>query len=253
MAVLAVNNDWGSNLAKIFQTSYQRLGGAVSRIVIYNPDQSGYRAEVTTALEDKPDTLFLIGYATEGGRVARDWISQGGTQHFLFANTLNDASFIKGVGADYLKHAVWMTPGTSQTPSLDRFREDYLARTNQSADGPGRAGIYDAVVLTAMAMQAAHTDQDSAAITAGFRRATDPNGATVYAGEDGFRTAFAALADGKPVNYVGAVGPLQFDSNGDIAVPFVAWTLDASGALRVSDRMSVEQVAATRQKIFPPN
>jgi len=40
----------------------------------------------------------------------------------------------------------------------------------------------------------------------------------VYAGEKGFHDALAALAAGKPVNYVGATGPLEFDANGDIAV-----------------------------------
>ena len=94
VAVLAVNNDWGTNLSKIFKTAYERLGGAVTKIVLYNQDQSSYRAEVTSALEDKPDTLYLIGYVTEGARIARDWISHGGTQRFMFAHNMNDAAFV---------------------------------------------------------------------------------------------------------------------------------------------------------------
>jgi ABC-type branched-subunit amino acid transport system substrate-binding protein len=250
VAVLAVNNDWGTNLSKIFKTAYQRLGGVVTRIVLYNQDQSSYRAEVTSALEDKPDTLYLIGYVTEGARIARDWISQGGTQRFLFAHNMNDAAFVKTVGANYLANAVWLTPGTTDTPSLETFRKAYTARTGKPAEGPGRAGIYDAVALAAMAIQAAHSDDDGPAIAGGFRRATDPQGPTVYAGEDGFREALTALADGRPVNYVGAIGPLQFDGNGDIAVPFVKWTLDASGTLQITGRMSVDEVMALRTKLL---
>jgi branched-chain amino acid transport system substrate-binding protein len=250
VAVLAVNNDWGANLSKIFKLAYERLGGGVTKVVLYNQDQSSYRAEVTSALEDKPDTLYLIGYVTEGARIARDWISQGGTQHFMFAHNMNDAAFVKTVGASYLANAVWLTPGTTDTPSLDTFRKAYTARTGKPAEGPGRAGIYDAVALAAMAIQAAHSDEDGPAIAAGFRRATDPQGLTVYAGEDGFREALAALADGKPVNYVGAIGPLQFDGNGDIAVPFVKWTLDAGGTLQITSRMSVDEVMALRTKLL---
>jgi ABC-type branched-subunit amino acid transport system substrate-binding protein len=251
VAVLAVNTDWGTNLSKIFKTAYESLGGSVTRIVLYNPDQSSYRAEVGSAIEDKPDSLYLIGYVTEGARIARDWISQGGTQHLLFPFNLNNVAFVKAVGASYLTHAVWLTPGNAETPSLANFRAAYTARTQKPAEGPGRTGIYDAVVLAAMAIQAAGTDQDGTAIAAGFHRVTDPAAARIDAGEAGFRTALAALAAGKPVNYVGATGPLQFDANGDIAVPFVAWTLDAGGTLQITGRMSVEEVAAMRDKIFP--
>jgi ABC-type branched-subunit amino acid transport system substrate-binding protein len=250
VAVLAVNNDWGTNLSKLFKTAYERFGGSVTKIVLYNQDQSSYRAEVSSALEDKPDTLYLIGYVTEGARITRDWISQGGTQRFMFAHNMNDAAFVKGVGANYLAQAVWLTPGSTETPSLGEFRSAYTARTGKPAEGPGRTGIYDAVALAAMAIQAAHSDTDGAAIAAGFHKATDPKGVTVYAGEKGFHDALAALAEGKAVNYVGATGPLEFDANGDIAVPFVKWTLDSAGALQITGHMSVEEVLALRTKLL---
>jgi len=52
------------------------------------------------------------------------------------------------------------------------------------------------------------------------------------------------------VNYVGATGPLEFDANGDIAVPFVKWTLDSAGALQITGHMSVEEVLALRTKLL---
>jgi ABC-type branched-subunit amino acid transport system substrate-binding protein len=250
VSVLAVNNDWGQNLSKVFQAAYEKLGGQVTKVVLYNPDQSSYRAEISSAMEGTPDTLYLIGYATEGARLARDWISQGGTQKFLFAHNMNDAAFVKAVGVNYLREAVWMTPGTVQTPSLGNFRADYTAKTKQSAEGPGRTSTYDAVVLTALAIQAAKTTTDGPAIAAGLRRVTDPGGVRVDAGEAGFKMALAALGEGRTVNYIGATGPLQFDANGDIAVPFVAWMLDSQGTLQVTERMSVEDVEAMRNRLF---
>ena len=250
IAVLAVNNDWGINLSKVFRAAYERLGGSITKVVLYNPDQSSYRAEVGSAMEGKPDTLYLIGYATEGARIARDWISQGGTRQFLFAHNMNDAAFVKSVGAEYLTDAQWLTPGTTETPSLENFRAAYTARTNKPAEGPGRTSTYDAVVLAALAIQAAKSDQSGEAIAAGFRRVTDPKGTPAAAGEAGMRDALAALAAGNPVRYIGATGPLEFDTNGDIAVPFVVWTLDAQGVLQVSGRTSVEEVDALRRQLF---
>jgi branched-chain amino acid transport system substrate-binding protein len=250
VAVLAVNNDWGQNLSKVFKAAYEKLGGTVSKVVLYNPDQTSYRAEVGAAMEGNPDTLYLIGYVTEGARITRDWISQGGPSQFLFAHNLNDAAFVKAVGASYLGNAMWLTPGTVESPSLGNFRAAYTARTGQSSEGPGRTSTYDAVVLAALAMQAAHSVHDGPAIAAGFRRATDPAGTRIVAGVAGLRSALALLAEGKPVNYAGATGPLQFDANGDIAVPFVAWSLDAAGNLQVISRMPVEEVEDVRGRIF---
>lgn len=250
VAVLAINNDWGSNLSNVFRAAYEKLGGSVTRVVLYNPAQSSYRAEVGSAMQDHPDTLYLIGYASEGAGIAREWISQGGTRQFLFAHNMNDAAFVKTVGAAYLGQAMWITPGTTRTPSLDSFRQAYTARTQEAAEGPGRTSTYDAVVLAALAIQAAKSAGDGAAIAAGFHQVTDPAGTPVVAGEAGFRQALSELAAGRTVDYTGATGPLQFDADGDIAVPFVAWTLDGAGALTISGHMSVQDVQALRHRVM---
>ncbi len=246
VAVLAVNNDWGQNLSKVFQAAYEKLGGKVTKIVLYNPDQSSYRAEISSALQDEPDALYLIGYPTEGARLTRDWISQGGTRKLLFPHNLNDASFVKSVGAAYLGDAAWLTPGTVDTPSLDTFRADYTAAYKQTPEGPGRTSTYDAVVLTALAIQAAQTATDGPAIAAEFRRVTASNGTVVYAGTAGVKQGLAALGQGYVVDYIGATGPLHFDANGDIAVPFVTWKLDDKGTLQVTGRLSVQEVEKLR-------
>ncbi len=251
VSIFAINNDWGQNLSRVFKAAYEKLGGSVKKIVFYNPDQPSYRAEVTSVIESQPDTLYFIGYVTEAARIVRDWISQGGTQRLLFPHNLNDANFVSAVGPKFLTQAIWLTPGESATPSLDNFRNAYQARYNEFPNGPGRTSTYDVVVLTALAIAAAKTDFDGKAIAAAFRKVTDPAAPAVYAGEAGIKAALAAIADGKPVNYVGAVGPLQFDASGDIAGAFVTWKLDDAGALKVTDRMSADEVQALRKTLMP--
>jgi hypothetical protein len=43
---------------------------------------------------------------------------------------------------------------------------------------------------------------------------------------------------------------LEFDANGDIAIPFVKWALDSAGGLQITGHMSVEEVLALRMKLL---
>jgi hypothetical protein len=47
----------------------------------------------------------------------------------------------------------------------------------------------------------------------------------IHAGASEFRKAFAAIKDGKPIRYVGVIGPVQFDRFGDITGPFRLWRM----------------------------
>ena len=249
VAVLTINNDWGQNLSKVFQASYEKLGGKVSKIVMYNPDQPSYRAEISSAMEGTPDSLYLIGYTTEGAQLTRDWIGQGGTRRLLFPHNLNNAVFVQGVGSHGLAGAAWLTPGTMDTPSLDRFRIAYTARYHEPAEGPGRTSTYDAVVLSALAIEAGKSASDGVAIAGGFRRVTELDSPFTYAGKAGVKQALTMVRAGQTMDYVGATGPLHFDQNGDIAVPFVTWTLDAKGELAITGRMTIDEVEVLRRGI----
>ena len=57
---------------------------------------------------------------------------------------------------------------------------------------------------------------DGKAIAEGIRKVTDLEGDVIYDGVDGFKKALAAPKDGKSVNYVGAVAPLNFDPSGEV-------------------------------------
>jgi branched-chain amino acid transport system substrate-binding protein len=246
VGIMAVNNDWGQNLSRVFSESYAKLGGKVGKVVLFNPGQSSYRAEVTSLLETKPDTLYMIGYLAEGSRIVRDWISLGGTQRMLFAHSLNDAKFVSAVGAQYLSKATWLTPGETASDSLSSFRVAFSAKYHEGAEGPGRANTYDAVMVASLAIQAAHSATDPKAIAAAIHKVTTPGATVVTASAEGIKAGLADAGAGKPINYMGAVGPVEFDQSGDIVGAFVIWKLDASGKLTIVDRMSAKDVASLR-------
>ena len=78
-AVIYVNTDFGVNAAKQFKADVEKLGGTISSMVAYNENQPSYRAEVTSALEGDPDSLYLVAFPVDGATITREWISLGGT------------------------------------------------------------------------------------------------------------------------------------------------------------------------------
>ena len=58
-------------------------------------------------------------------------------------------------------------------------------------------------------------------------KVVDPAGTDIYAGPDGFKKALELIKAGKPIHYIGVIGPISFDQYGDITGPFRMWKIDA--------------------------
>jgi len=115
LAIIHVNNDFGVNMVKEFRSAYEAMGGTVTSVTPYNERQPSYQSEVTAALEDDPEALYLVSYPVDGATIARNWISQGGPQVFLLNDGMNSREFIEAVGARFLDNAYGTSSGTTQT------------------------------------------------------------------------------------------------------------------------------------------
>ncbi len=224
LAIIHVNNDFGVNMAREFTAAYKALGGTVVSDTPYNEKQSSYDAEVTQAMAGNPDGLYLISYPVDGATIARAWISQGGPRKFLLNDGMNSGDFISAVGAKYLTAAYGTSSGTEDSPSTVYFDANYKAFSHLDPGSPAAVQSYDAAALIGLAI-AAEGKADSAAIRDGIYKVTDPKGTPVTAGQFGFLEAFALLKQGKPIRYVGVIGPIRFDQYGDITGPFAEWTI----------------------------
>jgi branched-chain amino acid transport system substrate-binding protein len=252
LSVIYANNDFGSNLYSEFSKAYTALGGRIVTAVPYNEKQSSYASEVTKALEGKPPALYVISTPVDGATIVRTWISQGGARVFLLNDGMNSQDFIAAVGAKYLNDAYGTSSGTSPSASTAYFNAEYARVAKRDPASPAADRAYDAAAIVGLAMQAAPT-LDSAPIRDAIARVTDPKGVVVHAGKDGFSQAFAALHAGKTVRYEGVIGPVRFDSFGDITGPFRLWRISA-GSVTTSGQMSADQVAdikATLTKAAP--
>lgn len=247
LTVIQVNNDFGVNMVKEFSRAYTALGGTIVSVTLYNPSQASYQPEVTRAMQGNPDALYLVSYPVDGATIARQWISLGGVKKFLLNDGMNSAKFIQDVGAQHLNDAYGTSSGTSKTPSTEYFAREYPPFSKFEASAPAADRSYDAAAILGLAIAQAGKPE-SAPIRDAMRKVLDAKGTVIYAGAGEFRKALALLKEGKPIRYVGVIGPVQFDRYGDITGPFRFWRIQ-SGQVTTTGEMSAAEVDQLKAKL----
>lgn len=248
VAVLYLNNAYGQGLSDQFVKAFKGLGGTVTQDVVYNPDQPSYRSEVTKALGGGPQALFLIGYPGDGTTIAREWVASGGPQTWLLPDGLESQAFVNDVGPSYFKKVYGTAPGTTDTPSLATFKKEFQAKFGSLPTQAYMTNAYDATVIVGLAMDYAKTTTDTAAIRDAMRKVTDPNGQKVYAGANELQAAAGLLKLGTTLQYIGATGPLQFDAYGDVAGPYVKWTV-TGGNVKETGMITVSEIEKVQAEL----
>jgi len=243
VAILYKNDDWGQDLAKLVAADFEALGIEVTASVAINDAQPSYRAEVASALPGQPEALYLALYPNEGTAAVREWLSLGGTQNMILANSLKSEEFRENVGMQYLGNAWGTDTASPRADSATAFVDAYTARFDGPPSGPGLANSYDATMIALLAMQAAGKDASGAEIAAAVSMVTDPDGTPVSADAAGFAQAAEILAGGGTVMLQGATGNVRFDANGDVSAPAVVWKFGEAGIDEV-EYLSLTEVDA---------
>jgi branched-chain amino acid transport system substrate-binding protein len=220
----------------------QALGINITKMVAYNESQQSYRAEVTSALEGNPDALFLIAFPVDGATITREWLSLGGTDNLIVNNSLRSDDYFAAVGHQYLQNLVGYDSAQPRLPSVDSFNEMFEARFDGPPNGPGLHSVFDAVMVTLLAMEMSE-GLTGTEIRDNMRKVTMEGGTEVYPTVEGLQQAKELIAAGEPIRYVGATGALQFDENGDVQAPKMTWKLDGKENVEI-DYYSTEDVAA---------
>ncbi len=241
-AVIYVNTDFGVGLAKRFEQDLAKLGGTITSMVAYNENQQSYRAEVTAALADDPDSLFLVAFPVDGATITREWLSLGGTGNLIVNNSLRSDDYFKAVGHQYLQDMIGYDSAQPRLPSVDSFNEMFEARFDSPPNGPGLHSVFDAVMVTLLAMEMSD-DLNGTSIRDNMRMVTSSEGTEVYPTAEGLMKAKELIAAGEAIRYVGATGALQFDANGDVQAPKMTWKLDGESNVETG-YYTTEEVAA---------
>ena len=246
-AVIYVNTDFGVGLAKRYEQDIAKLGGSITKMVAYNESQQSYRAEVTSAMEGDPDSLFLVAFPVDGATITREWISLGGTGNLIVNNSLRSSDYLEAVGSKHLTGLVGYDSAQPRTESVASFNSMFEARFGGPPDGPGLHSMFDAVTVVLLAMEAGG-EIDGTSVRDNIRMVTEVGGEPVHPGPEGIGKAKELIAAGKSIRYVGATGPLQFDENGDVQAPKLTWRFEGDRNVEM-DYYSIEDVADLIMKL----
>jgi ABC-type branched-subunit amino acid transport system substrate-binding protein len=246
-AVIYVNTDFGVTIAEQFKQDLEKLGGTVTAMVAYNESQPSYRAEVTSALEGDPDSLYLVAFPVDGATITREWLQLGGTGNLVVNNSLRSADYLQAVGSEHLTNLIGYDSAPPRTESANTFNALFQERFDGPPDGPGLHSMFDAVTVVLLAMEASD-EISGTSIRDNIRKVTSPDGVEVHPGAENMAKAKELLADGQTIRYVGATGPFQFDEWGDVSAPTLTWRFEGDQNVEIK-YYPIEEVDALIAKL----
>jgi len=221
VAIIHLPGAYGDGLSATFAASY--LSGTVTKNVQYVEKQPSYTSLLSDILADSPDAILLIAYPADGAQIIKDYTTSFAAKgtFWFFTDALEDTGFLDAVGASNFTFPHEATGGATPIgPRYDAYATAYKTRWGtESGAGTFSANVYDAVYLTALAIQAAGKS-DGPSIRDALPAVS--TGGTVYAAAD-FAAAATAARAGQDVNYEGASGPVDLDANGDVVAPYDIW------------------------------
>ena len=210
LAVLYLNDAYGTGLEAATVASFESAGGEVVASVAFNEGDTNFDSQIAEVVAAAPDAVAVITF--DQGRVILPSIVQAGIKgsqlYLVDGNLFNyGTEFAPGT----LEGAKGTTPGLD-VATLGDFTERLLEINPALEEYTYAAESYDAVVLIALASYAANST-DPAVFSKYLRQVSGGTGS----GEKvtTFADGAALLAEGKQIDYDGISGPVTFDENGD--------------------------------------
>ncbi len=216
-----VRNDYSVGLAKVFTEEFTKMGGAIVASESYSQGDVDFKAQLTNLKSAVPDAIFVPGYYTDVGLIARQARETGLTVPILGTDGW-DSEKLYEIGGAALDGAYFSNHYSVDDPSpriqeyVAKFKKAYGGQTPDSLS----AQAYDAMGMLADAM----------------KRAKDLTGPSI-------RDALASLKD-----FHGVTGDISMDVNRNPLKPAVVLKIAPGGkyvfAARIMPQGVTEPVPA---------
>lgn len=194
IAILYINNEYGTGMRDVTIKTYQRLGGKITIAESFEQNTKDFRAQLAKIKQTKPEALFLVGYKEVIWALKQ--MKELGIRIQVLGSTLFEDPEIPELAGDAANGVIYAYYGTFDTTSSDslvkRFVEKFTQRYHEAPQYYAPIG-YDAVNILITAM----------------RNSTQLEGEQIK----------QALY--KVQNFPGVSGITSFDENGDVVKPVV--------------------------------
>lgn len=211
----ARNDLYGTGFADSLEAELEERGANVAQKVIYDPEQPSYNSEAQQLTSGNPDNWVIIDFPETFAKLGPA-LARTGTwspEKTFITDGLSSAELTEEVGPDVTEGMLGTAPGAFEGGAPDAFD-----RLFKAAPGPPRnlfdSTTFDNVILCYLAAVAAGSTEGSE-IADAIVDVTAPGG-TKYTFEQ-LPEAVEALENGEDIDYDGASGPVDWDSNGDLS------------------------------------
>ncbi|WP_166434012.1 ABC transporter substrate-binding protein [Roseovarius spongiae] len=238
-ASVYINNPYGQGLSNAFAAAFEKRGGKMLAEVAHPEEvQPTYRAQITTALKDKPDVLLLPTYPAHTAQILKESRDIFSYTSWQFTDANRSKEVLDAVGGKDLAGKLGTVPSADpESPSYKSFAEAFRESSGQDRIPPFTETTYDAAMVIGLALAKLVADGTTDASKITGRALSDqlrpiansPGEKIVGGSQDEITKALQMLRDGKDINYVGAGGSVDFDDNGDVKTPVAIWKFTEDG------------------------
>jgi len=139
-----IKNDYSVGLAQFFTETFKNLGGTVITEESYSEGDIEFRAQLTALKAKKPEVIFIPGYYTEVGLIARQARDLGITVPLIGGDGWDSPRLIE-IGGKALENTYYSNHYTQDDPrpEVQKFLADFKTKYNEIPDAMAPLG-YDA-------------------------------------------------------------------------------------------------------------
>ncbi len=223
IAITYVNNDYGKGLADSLAAAFPDEGGEVLANVAHEEGKADYRAELGTLAASGSTNLVILAYASgSGNTILRQAVESGNFTTYVGGDGMIGDALFTGIDPSTVEGMIGTKPGTPDIPGAGIF-SDMATKAGLKPAEIYVPQSYDAAFILALAVEKNGNKREG--LSAAVRAVASKPGEVILPGE--WAKAKALIDAGKDVNYEGAGGAYEFDSNGD--VPGVILEMKAEG------------------------
>ncbi len=215
-----IKNDYSVGLAKYFTEEFQgKQGGSIVGEQAYNEGDSDFRSQLTALKANNPEAIFVPGYYTEVGLIARQARELGITAPLLGGDGWVSDELIK-IGGEALNGCYYSNHFAPDSPdsALQGFIARYKAKNGGEPDAIGGLA-YDAARLLFDSMRRLQAADPKAFEALDASHAGDAE--AQKAARKGLRDAINSVK-----NFPGVTGVINFDADRNPVKPAVVIKID---------------------------
>lgn len=175
IAMLNVDNDYGTSIAQGFTDEMKAAGGEVPIARAFSIGQKDFAPLITAVKDSNPDALYMVGYYAEGSLLVQQARQMGFTKPILSTDGVDSPKFPELAKQD--AEGVILTTDFSRQdprPKVQNFITNYKAKYGGTTPDFIAASSFDCVGILADAIKRSGATPDQ--IKAGFAGTKDHDG-----------------------------------------------------------------------------